>query len=195
MKLNKTDLQDWLEETKDVKKIKKDSSNYKDELLPIIETTKLKKLKEKSVAEYLSTMLDDDKSNSKKTKHSNFKTTIAYTKQGDIFSHQKSVDKRILNKLKRGQIRYQGVLDLHGLTLENAKQRLCVFLQNSYNQNKRCVLVVHGKGMSEKSKIGKIKNQIPFWLEEMPFILSFCSAVPKDGGTGALYILLKFNKG
>jgi len=194
MKLNKTDLQDWLEEIKDVRKLKKDLSNTNDDFLPVIETPQLKKLKEEAFVTSFSITIDNNENNGKKVKQSNFNTTIAYTKQGDIFSHQKSVDKRILDKLKRGQIRYQGVLDLHGLTLENAKQRLYLFLQNSYNQNKRCVLIVHGKGMSEKSKIGKIKRQIPFWLEEIPFILSFCSAIPKDGGTGALYVLLKFSK-
>ena len=74
-----------------------------------------------------------------------------------------------------------------------AHKALEEFLGRAYNAGKRCVLVITGKGTLSQGG-GILKNMVPHWLNELPNrgrILSFAYAKPRDGGTGALYILLK----
>lgn len=102
------------------------------------------------------------------------------------------VDKRQAERLKRGKTGIEGRIDLHGMTLENAHRRLTDFLEDAQDAGKRAVLVVTGKGVREGT--GVIRRQVPRWLNEprlRPLVLAFEYAQPKDGGMGALYILLR----
>jgi DNA-nicking Smr family endonuclease len=102
------------------------------------------------------------------------------------------VDKRQAERLKRGRTEIEGRIDLHGMTLENAHRRLSDFLEDAQDAGKRAVLVVTGKGVREGT--GVIRAQVPRWLNEprlRPLVLAFEYAQPKDGGMGALYILLR----
>ena len=102
------------------------------------------------------------------------------------------VDKRQAGRLKRGRLPIEARIDLHGLTLENAHRRLVSFLNRAQEEEKRAVLVVTGKGLREGS--GVIRAQMPHWLNEprlRPLILAYEYAQPRDGGMGALYILLR----
>ncbi len=94
--------------------------------------------------------------------------------------------------LKSGSIRWEARLDLHGLTIEKARQELIQFLHHQSTNNHRCVLIIHGKG-GHQGAPPVIKNQINRWLPQFPNVLAFHSAQAKDGGTGALYVLLKRN--
>lgn len=93
--------------------------------------------------------------------------------------------------LKNGQIPWEARLDLHGYQIEKARDSLCRFIQAQ--QDKRCVLIIHGKGGHQGSP-PVIKNLINRWLPQMDEILAFHSAHAKDGGSGALYVLMKRNK-
>lgn len=102
------------------------------------------------------------------------------------------VDKRQAERLKRGRTAIEARIDLHGLTLESAHRRLVAFLERAQDDGKRAVLVVTGKGLREGT--GVIRAQAPRWLNEprlRPLILTYEYAQPKDGGMGALYILLR----
>ena len=102
------------------------------------------------------------------------------------------VDKRQAERLKRGRTAIEARIDLHGLTLESAHRRLVGFLERAHEDGKRAVLVVTGKGLREGT--GVIRAQAPRWLNEprlRPLILTYESAQPRDGGMGALYILLR----
>ena len=102
------------------------------------------------------------------------------------------VDKRQAERLKRGKTEIEGRIDLHGMTLENAHRRLTDFLEDAQDAGKRAVLVVTGKGVREGT--GVIRMQVPRWLNEprlRPLVLAYEYAQPKDGGMGALYILLR----
>jgi len=102
------------------------------------------------------------------------------------------VDKRQAERLKRGKTEIEGRIDLHGMTLENAHRRLSDFLEDAQDAGKRAVLVVTGKGIREGT--GVIRMQVPRWLNEprlRPLVLAYEYAQPKDGGMGALYILLR----
>ena len=63
------------------------------------------------------------------------------------------------------------------------------FLQTCIEQKFRIALIIHGKGKKETQSI--LKNKINLWLRDLNIVLAFCSALPKHGGTGAVYILLK----
>jgi DNA-nicking Smr family endonuclease len=102
------------------------------------------------------------------------------------------VDRRQAERLKRGRTAIEARIDLHGMTLENAHRRLTGFLERAQEDGKRAVLVVTGKGVREGT--GVIRAQVPRWLNEprlRPLVLAFEYAQPKDGGMGALYILLR----
>ncbi|AHF01309.1 DNA mismatch repair protein MutS [Thiomicrospira aerophila AL3] len=95
-----------------------------------------------------------------------------------------------IQKLKHGHYTHQGMLDLHGMTQDQATQTLNTFLREKLHQGARFVLIIHGKGYN--SDAGPIlKQRVIEILESFPSLLGFCSALPKDGGTGALYILFK----
>ena len=103
------------------------------------------------------------------------------------------LDKRSARRLKRGQIKIEARLDLHGLRQEEANRTLTSFIGESYNEGKRCVLVITGKGQVSGGS-GVLRTNVPRWLNQSPNrtkILSFTHAMPTDGGTGALYVLLK----
>lgn len=102
------------------------------------------------------------------------------------------LDKRTQLRLRRGQIEIQGVMDLHGLTQVEAHRALQGFIEGAYNAGKRAVLVITGKGLTPGS--GVLRDAVPRWLNEDPLrkmILAFSHAQPKDGGEGALYVLVK----
>ena len=103
------------------------------------------------------------------------------------------LDKRSARRLKRGQKKIEARLDLHGLRQEEAHRALTSFIAKSYETRKRCVLVITGKGQVHEGS-GVLRTNVPRWLNQAPNrtrILSFTHATPADGGTGALYVLLK----
>jgi DNA-nicking Smr family endonuclease len=103
------------------------------------------------------------------------------------------VDKRLAERLKRGQLQIEGMLDLHGLTQEEAHRQLDAFLAQSAHAGRRCVLVITGKGVWREES-GILKEMVPRWLNEAPNrgrVLAIAAAQPRHGGSGALYVLLK----
>jgi DNA-nicking Smr family endonuclease len=97
----------------------------------------------------------------------------------------------VLRKLRRGQFCVGAVLDLHGMTVDTARESLIAFLNNARRHGLNCVRVIHGKGKRSRHKGPVLKTKVNHWLRQRDEILAFCSARPVDGGTGAVYILLK----
>lgn len=111
-------------------------------------------------------------------------------------SHDRLVDldKRTGQKLVRGQLPLEGRLDLHGMTQDQAHGRLTRFIATSAEAGKRCVLVITGKGLKPTGETGVLRKAVPRWLnstELRPLVLAIRYAQSKDGGEGALYVLLK----
>jgi DNA-nicking Smr family endonuclease len=103
------------------------------------------------------------------------------------------VDKRLAERLKRGQLAIEAMLDLHGLTQEEAHRQLDGFLAHAAKAGRRCVLVITGKGLW-RSESGILREMVPRWLNEAPNrarVLAIAHAQPRHGGQGALYVLLK----
>lgn len=97
----------------------------------------------------------------------------------------------LLRKLRRGQIRVDAELDLHRLTRDKARAAITQFLAASLSQDKRCLRIIHGKGLGSFNKQPVLKGLVNHWLQQHNAVLAFCSARPNDGGTGALYVLLR----
>lgn len=99
------------------------------------------------------------------------------------------IQQRQFKRLRQGGIRPALTLDLHGYSAEQARLHLGEFLEQA--QALRCVCVIHGKGRSSQQRQPVLKNLVNSWLRQHPAVLAFCSASAKDGGTGAVYVLLK----
>ena len=98
------------------------------------------------------------------------------------------IDGRTQRRLLRGDVPIDRRLDLHGLTLPQAESRLAQFIETAAFEGCRCVLVITGKGS------GILRSHVPDWLKRQPsspHILALAEARPHDGGSGALYVLLR----
>lgn len=107
------------------------------------------------------------------------------------------VDRRTAQRMRRGQLPIEARIDLHGLTEEDAHRALTSFVIGAQGAGRRCVLVVTGKGRRDDGRAGVLRRNVPRWLNEPPNrgrILAFCHALQKDGGEGALYLLLRRRK-
>ena len=98
---------------------------------------------------------------------------------------------KLVKQLRRGQLSVTAELDLHGYIVAEARIALTDFLKECRRHGDRCVRIVHGKGHGSQQKLPVLKNKVNSWLQQRDEILAFCSARPADGGTGAVYVLLK----
>ncbi|MEQ8195516.1 MAG: Smr/MutS family protein [Rhodospirillales bacterium] len=104
------------------------------------------------------------------------------------------MDKRTAQRLRRGHLRPEAVLDLHRLTQAEAHDALIRFVGDAVGANRRTVLVITGKGLKPTGEVGVLRTRVPQWLNMAPLrhqVVAFCEAAPKDGGAGALYLRLK----
>jgi DNA-nicking Smr family endonuclease len=104
------------------------------------------------------------------------------------------VDRNTMRRLKRGLIPIQDHIDLHGLTQKDAEVRVREFLVKSQGRGLQCVLIVHGRGLNSPDSIPVLKERLPVWLNKgqaRKIVKAFVSARPYDGGTGAIYVLLR----
>ncbi len=97
---------------------------------------------------------------------------------------------RTRQRLRRGQLRPEATLDLHGLTRDEAHARLEAFLAKAHASGRRCVLVITGIGRGSPGG-GILRRALPGWLELHPEVLDSAPAQPADGGAGACYVLLR----
>jgi len=117
----------------------------------------------------------------------------------------------IIKNLKRGRVKIDRKIDFHGNSLFDAENIFKKTIIECYNNNKRCLLFVTGKGTlsagknnfqeeqnnSPKLFYGKIRRTFKSWVEKKEFnkyILTFCKATHEHGGDGAFYVYLRKNK-
>jgi DNA-nicking Smr family endonuclease len=101
------------------------------------------------------------------------------------------VQKRLLADLQRGYMEVELELDLHGLTIPYAQEVLDEFLAECARRRVRCARIIHGKGYRSQERQPILKRKVNYWLRLRPEVLAFCSAARRDGGTGAVYVLLR----
>jgi DNA-nicking Smr family endonuclease len=101
------------------------------------------------------------------------------------------IDRANAERLKRGKHPVEARLDLHGLTQDEAHRALAVFIRGARADGKRCVLVITGRG---RAGGGVLRGAVPRWLDEpemRPHLLAIATAQPRDGGAGAIYVMLR----
>jgi DNA-nicking Smr family endonuclease len=112
--------------------------------------------------------------------------------RGDAASFRRlSVREDTFRKLRRGQVAVEAEIDLHGLTRHDAHSALRHFLNDCVLRRLRCVRVIHGKGLRSGPSGPVLKEGVDHWLRRFDNVAAFASARPVDGGTGALYVLLR----
>ena len=141
------------------------------------------------------------------------KTNITNTNKQTMPEHKvRSTEYKLsfgeVNKeLKRGNINIDRRIDLHGYSLEKAHEKFISEVRKNYNKNKRCLLIITGKGVHKKIEneqdtnpklfYGKIKNSIINWINEdnlKKYILTYQDAGFEHGGDGALFVYLRKKK-
>lgn len=110
------------------------------------------------------------------------------------------MDKRLKQRFERGELPIEARLDLHGLTLANAERAMSRLIRDSIAQQKRCLLVITGKGLARDSETGifhgrgVLRSWLPDYLRRGPWreqILGVAPARQELGGAGAFYVLLR----
>jgi DNA-nicking Smr family endonuclease len=111
---------------------------------------------------------------------------------GDELSFRRPhVPQAVLTKLRRGEFVVDGEIDLHGMTGMEAKAALRAFVSECVERHMSCVRVIHGKGRRSGPRGPVLKNIVNHWLQRADDVLAFGSARAVDGGSGAIYVLLK----
>lgn len=129
---------------------------------------------------------------------SNYDSDLDYTADSkavsafqSLYFQRSGLRPQEVQKLRKGEFAIQAQLDLHGLTEEAADISLQNFIHRVFQQKTRYALVVHGKGYNSDENYPVLKNLVNRRLKQLKPVLAFCSAQPKDGGTGAVYVFLK----
>jgi DNA-nicking Smr family endonuclease len=114
---------------------------------------------------------------------------------GDVDSFLRpGVSRTVLRDLRRGRWSIQNHIDLHGLNRHEAHDEVSRFMAHSHSTGKRCVRIVHGRGLGSPGRSGILRQLVKGWLSRRQDVLAFCHAPSCDGGEGALWILLKADK-
>ena len=116
-----------------------------------------------------------------------------------ILADFRNVDNAMAKRIRRTQYEVEAKLDLHGITVNEAYEKVRNFVFESYHQKKRCIIIVTGKGYQKEdddifSSRGVLREKVPEWLNAFdvrPLILSISNPPEKLGGRGALYIILR----
>lgn len=116
----------------------------------------------------------------------------AESQNGDgLRFHRPAVGRKALRRLSRGGFSVQAETDLHGMTVAEAREVLRDFLDDARARGYTCVRVVHGKGLGSGTRGPVLKRKVDHWLRQWDGVLAFVSARQVDGGTGAVYVLLR----
>jgi DNA-nicking Smr family endonuclease len=108
----------------------------------------------------------------------------------ELVYHRPGVQATVLRRLRRGEYRVEREIDLHGLTVAEAKHALRQFLIEALERRVRCVRIVHGKGLRSGHRGPVLKAAVGAVLRRTGAVLAYVSARRADGGTGAVYVLL-----
>ena len=111
-----------------------------------------------------------------------------------LFFARAGIQQKAQKKLRRGELPIEEELDLHGYTVNEAKTAIQDFLYECKRQHIRYIRIIHGKGYRSDQKIPVLKTHVAYWLPQLNDVLAFSSAQARDGGTGALYVILKSSR-
>ena len=105
--------------------------------------------------------------------------------------NQRHISAKQWRLLRTGKISVNGVLDLHGLYIEQAREQISMLLQKAHEYHWQCVQIIHGRGHSSNTAHPVLKNHVNHWLRQHPYVLAFHSCPSNMGGAGAVLALVK----
>ncbi|AGI23929.1 Smr/MutS family protein [Pseudomonas sp. MT3] len=111
--------------------------------------------------------------------------------EDELYWARDGVQEGQMRKLKAGQIGFEGSLDLHGMKIEKARETLWDFIAEATRFEVRCVRVTHGKAARVDGRSPMMKSHVNTWLRQHPQVLGFTSCLPRHGGAGAIYVMLR----
>lgn len=100
------------------------------------------------------------------------------------------IQHKLFQDLQRGLIPVESTLDLHGLRVAEARSELAQFIPWCAHRGYRCIRIIHGKGQRSAQQQPILKQKVNQWLPQREEVLAFVSTPRRDGGTGAVYVLL-----
>ncbi|MFL1406376.1 DNA endonuclease SmrA [Marinobacter sp. M1N3S26] len=110
----------------------------------------------------------------------------------DILSWQRpGIQHGVFRKLRLGQYPIEARLDLHRMTVEEARREVFGFVKDCVRYGLRSVIILHGKGERNPDGIAQLKSYLARWLPELDEVLAFHSAQKHHGGTGAVYVMVR----
>ena len=118
-------------------------------------------------------------------------TSAAAAGSAALSFHRAGVRVQVMRRLRRGLYPTEDELDLHGLTQTAARDSLADFIARSRDSGRRCVRIIHGKGYRSGARGPVLKTAVDLWLRRHTDVMAFTSARAIDGGTGAVYVLLR----
>ncbi len=98
---------------------------------------------------------------------------------------------RLLKQLRRGHFSVRAEIDLHQMTVAVAREAIKDFLADAKAHDELCVRIVHGKGLRSDARGPVVKRMTEQLLRRRDDVLAFASALPVQGGTGAVLVLLR----
>ena len=110
--------------------------------------------------------------------------------QDDSRFLKQGVGPDVLRELQRGKWSPAATLDLHGSTQDQAWERLSAFLKSCVTHQIRCVRIVHGKGYGSRDGNAVLKQTVRRWLAQWPEVQAYAECAERDGGAGAVHVLL-----
>lgn len=193
MTQDKKDSEAWLEEIEDVHPLPKNHAKTK--ITPDIKSN----IRQEAKVDHpdFATFDNVDDSAEKPSIKALPKATEPFTRKEyrleKFCAARASINEKSFKNLAQGKIAFEDVFDMHGLVEDDAYQSLYISLTQAYHQGLKCVIIVHGKGKGygPNRQMGLLKAKTPEWLERHPVVLAYHTTLPKHGGTGAVYVLLR----
>jgi len=119
-------------------------------------------------------------------------TEIPSLKSNDVLAYRSSgVQHGVYKKLRMGRYAIEARLDLHRMTIDQARREVFQFLRECFYYELRTVMILHGKGERNPEGIATLKSHLAVWLPQIEEVIAFHSAQKQQGGTGAVYVMLK----
>ena len=134
-------------------------------------------------------LLDDERVMQELLEHSD--ETTSFESGDELKFLRQGYSSRLLKKLRRGDYAIQDELDLHGLIVSHAKQETHGFINECARDQVRAIRIIHGKGRNSNGRMPVLKNMLLGWLSKNQHVIAVCSTPANDGGTGAVYVLLR----
>ncbi|RMA81134.1 DNA endonuclease SmrA [Umboniibacter marinipuniceus] len=140
---------------------------------------------QKKIRRTIAVSEDSVDSNQLMTDHLEFVEPLSY-----LEFHRTGIQHGVLKSLRLGKYGIEAKLDLHHRTVEQARSDVYEFVRDCVRYDVRTVIISHGKGERSEPK-ALLKSHVNRWLRHLDEVMAFYTALPRHGGYGAVYVMLR----